>query len=194
MGAIVVTGSGRTGTSLMMQVLKGLGMDIVGFDYIPGEFFDRDLHPGGCWDLPILQTVNGIRAGEYDGQVIKLYGAQLLASDVAAIDRVIVCRRNKAAACESAVKTFRVEHPGVGFDTEEFVNRMYDANYSKIDEFLEKHRGASLAVWLEKMRENPVSQIDVVSCFVRGHRLSDDERGTVSSVVMGGVSCLGHQQ
>ena len=67
---IVVTGSCRSGSSLMMQTLKLLGIEIAG-EKFHEDFPVEEGNPKGYYDLPFEIVMNGL-GEEYKGKGVKL--------------------------------------------------------------------------------------------------------------------------
>ena len=106
---IVVTGTARTGTSLMMQTLMHLGVPIVG-DKFSNENEVEECNPKGYYELPIKEIVNGIHNEEYRDKGIKLFGYSLSLSDPSLISHIILCRRNKPETLDSIVKWLKLQN------------------------------------------------------------------------------------
>lgn len=153
MGAIVVTGACRTGTSLMMQTLRHLGVPVVGLEYHE-EFPDDGFHPHGAWDLPYAETIDGIHGHNYDGKAIKLFGLQLSRSSPDSIGTVIVCRRNRPDAIASAERMCRAR----GDQMLDFGDA-YDKNYVCIGAFTELWSIPTFSVQFEIMVAEPEVQV-----------------------------------
>lgn len=187
MGAIIVTGSGRSGTSLMMQMLKFLGIPVSGSAFIEGEQWDEELHPGGTWDLPAAETIDGIRGHKYDGTAVKLFGHQLYMSDEDVIDSVIVCLRGIDACRESMLRMLEIENPLGVEKTPEFVDACYVANYGAIFDFLNGNDVRRLFVRFDDMVSGRA--LSLVSRFVTGKDIEDSvAKKFVGAVVNKGVA------
>lgn len=148
---IVVTGSCRTGTSLMMQTLALLGVQVAGFAF-HDDFPDKDLNPNGYWEFPISETLTGIHDGRYKGMAVKLFGLQLSRTEVELISRIIVCRRAKEAALQSTMRMLARYESRLGLaPTLENAAFVYETNYDHIDTYLHEHDVPHINVYFEIM-------------------------------------------
>ena len=133
---IVVTGSCRTGTSLMMQILREMEIPVVGQAF-HDDFSHIDLNPWGYWELPIAETINGVNTNEYDGMAVKLFGLQLSRTNPKYVEFAIVCRRNEDDAIDSTVKLLDRDGHRLGLDaTREMASLIYYSNYALIQQCL----------------------------------------------------------
>ena len=115
---IIITGSGRCGSSLMMQTLHLLGVPLIGEPqsqvyehclwggYSAGKAVTVELtkeqdkrakafNPKGYWELDFY-TLQDVAKGTYDGDLsgaIKLMGILLLDADPSLITKIIYCKR-----------------------------------------------------------------------------------------------------
>jgi len=127
---IVVTGVPRSRTSLVMQSLKLLGVDIVGEKY---DYRNIPKHnQKGYWELPIEKTLNGIKTEEYRGKGIKLFGESLSKTDPCYISKIIWCIRYRNYAVKS-FKKLLMDNPNFGLKaTRKNCEKVYDENFSRI--------------------------------------------------------------
>ena len=136
---IVVTGSCRTGTSLMMQTVKFLGVPVVGMDFHK-DFSNKKLNPKGYWDMPIEHTINGIQDANYKDSAIKLFGAQLYRTPAMFVSKLIVCIRNKTDAIKSTAKLIDSESKILNKYsveiTDDLGEKIYRFNYEHIHKFI----------------------------------------------------------
>lgn len=105
---IVVTGL-RSGTSLMMQTLKILGVPITGYAF-HDEFMHKELNPKGYWNLPMTETLGGIKHHDYAGKAVRLGGADLNKTNPDFISKVIWCRRNPEECIKSIQKMLKADY------------------------------------------------------------------------------------
>jgi len=105
---IIVTGL-RSGTSLMMQTLKLLGVSIVGYKF-HDDFSCVELNPKGYYDLPINETINGLNTFIYKGMAVKLYGYQLSITKPKYVDKIIICERNKKDVIPSLQRLMKADY------------------------------------------------------------------------------------
>lgn len=177
MGAIVVTGACRTGTSLMMQTLRILGVPVVGLEYHK-EFPDDGFHPHGAWDLPYADTINGIHGDIYDGKAIKLFGLQLSRSEPNSIDCAIVCRRHRVDAIASAERMCLAR----GDQMLDFGDA-YDKNYVCIGAFTEMCNIPTFSVQFEIMVTKPSIQIERLIRLLDLHPNDSQTNSAIANVV-----------
>ena len=74
---IIITGSCRSGTSMMMQTLQLLGVAIAGEASHP-DFPVVEGNPKGYFDLPFKEHMDGIDIDKYQDKAIKVLGEWLL--------------------------------------------------------------------------------------------------------------------
>lgn len=103
---IIVAGEPRSGTSLMCQLMQGLGLTVAGLKF--GETNIKDRNPKGFWEVPWVVTfgiTEEIIRGEVpvsedwdripiEEDVIKLTTTALLRSELHLIKKVIYCIRD----------------------------------------------------------------------------------------------------
>ncbi len=157
---IVVTGSARTGTSLMMRILKEIGLEVPA-----PEFFEEDVermkrfNPQGYYEVPEDQET-GIQDHRYKGMAVKLFGYGLEKTPRAFVSKVIVCKRDRAAAVQSSIPVFEALYTDNGKPNHAkgIEDIYYDAHYRFIYQFLEAGT-EFLEVSLENMQANPGPEI-----------------------------------
>jgi hypothetical protein len=109
-GMIIVTGLPRSGTSMMMRILKGLNLEVTG-----EEFFDQKdekrserakyLNPEGFYEIRGLVANGRFKKPEdYKGKVVKVVVPGILNTPVEHIEKVIFCLRNPSEIIESQRK------------------------------------------------------------------------------------------
>jgi len=103
---IVVTGTPRSGSSLMMQTLKLLGVPIVGTKFSYRNKVECNVK--GYWELDDHSLDNGIPDDRYKGKAIKCFATELSKTKPALLDKVIVCERYINHRAKSLVKYFKV--------------------------------------------------------------------------------------
>jgi hypothetical protein len=167
---IVITGSARTGTSLMMQTLRLLGTPISGQAFHK-DFSNKELNPKGYWDLPIEETINGITDDRYVGKGIKLYALQLSRTKPELISKLIVCHRNRENAIASTKRLYESEKKilsRMGVEpTDENCEKTYDISYSMIWEYvLNRADFPMMIVQFENMISQPQIEIARIAKFV----------------------------
>jgi len=156
---IVVTGSARTGTSLMMRILKEIGYEVPA----PAFFLDnkplKQFNPQGFFEMPEDQET-GIQDHRYKGKAVKLFGYALEKTPRAFVSKVIVCKRDRQAAIESSIPVMETlfretNKPNHAKNVEDLY---YDAHYRFISKFLE-YGTKFLEVHLENMQNSPGAEI-----------------------------------
>ena len=149
---IIITGL-RSGTSLMMQTLKLLGVCVVGYKF-HDDFSHVELNPKGYYDLPISETINGLNTDVYSGKAVKLGGYQLSKTDPKYVDRVIVCERNKKDVIPSMIRLMNADYKISGIKpTIDNAELAYNSNKFLIDEYVKAK--THIRIRYEDMIERP---------------------------------------
>jgi len=132
---IVVTGTPRSGTSMMMQTLKLLGVEIVGekFSEMNVEKHNRK----GFWELPVEEIRGGVQHDDYKGKAVKLFGEGLWKTDPKRISLIICCCRTR----NWAVKSFKklMQDTTITFvipATRASAEHVYEQNLKIVDEYM----------------------------------------------------------
>ena len=173
---ILVTGSGRSGTSLMMQSLGLLGLPLAGVPF-HDDFPVHELNPKGYYDLPFNTMLLGV-GKEYEGSVVKLFGKWLKQADHTIVSHVIVCRRKDTAAQDASLKNaFQKETQvrtasvvrakfleNIPEDCE--YRRVRKNNYREVRNFTNKHTLPTHTVWFEDFKEHPVTTLKDLTVFL----------------------------
>ena len=161
---IVVTGTFRSGTSLMMQTLKLLGINIVGNKF---DKWNRERwNPKGYWELPVDDTIDGIKDNRYEGKGIKLFVQQLTKTNPNLFSKAIRCTRSKSFAVKSYMAMLQ-SMPECGIPgTRTVCSELYDVGERYTKEYLEINNIPYINVDLADMREDPKKQIERVSDFL----------------------------
>lgn len=117
---LVITGTGRSGTSLWMQLLQAGGMPVLGERFPPGTEAFAALNPAGFYESALL---NGIHAGsnpdprsgaELEPQMpvaVKVLGAGLRITERRYLDRVLLSFRHPFAFAQSARRLGELHPP-----------------------------------------------------------------------------------
>ena len=164
---IVVTGSARTGTSLMMRIMKEIGLRVPA-----PKFFEEDggkmegYNPLGFYEVPEDQDT-GIQHHNYKGCAVKLFGYALEKTPRAFVSKVIVCKRDRAAAVKSSIPVFETLYskPGQPSPARGVEDILYDAHYRFIYQFLEIGTD-HIHVRLESMQLNPAIELRRIVNFL----------------------------
>jgi hypothetical protein len=99
---VVITGSPRSGTSLVMQTLQLLGFPIAGekFNWLNLEEFN----PKGFWELQPEEVIAGVKSDKYKGVGVKLFAQGLMKTEEQYIDKLIYCKRDLKESAKSFVR------------------------------------------------------------------------------------------
>lgn len=134
----VVTGSSRTGTSLMMQTLKGLGIPVHAPQFVSGEIVKKvgeELYkknnPHGYYEFA-GGAIGNLGEDKFRGSAVKLLGHELFPCPPNLVNKVIICVRDKENAIASLIKAS--PHTTV---TENQMRKNYDTNYLMAESYVE---------------------------------------------------------
>jgi len=154
---IVITGAPRTGTSMMMQTLKILGVPIVG-----EKFSDYNIEDGnkkGYYELNPEDISKGVKTNQYQGKAIKLFGDGLRNTNCDLIDKLIVCKRDREASVNSFQKLMEISPLLPIEPSKENAAKVVRYNATIADLYLKVHEGPVLTVWFHEMIDNPKDTI-----------------------------------
>lgn len=160
---IVVTGSARTGTSLMMRILKELGYKVPAPQFFeePGGKMEK-FNPDGFYEIAEDQET-GIQDHRYKGMAVKLFGYALEKTPGAFVSKVIVCRRDRTAAIKSSIPVFETLYsPNQANNVEDV---LYDAHFRFVEQFLGEDTD-SLDVLLENMQADPDTELQRICGYL----------------------------
>ena len=129
---IVVTGSSRTGTSLMMLILKMLGIPVTAPAFEKWHDRIRGFNPNGFFEITGKWLRGGIQDDSYRGQAIKLFGEPLHNTPSKLISKLIVCRRSRDKAVESSRPVFNLLYNGRALPGGMSAEQVYDSNFHLI--------------------------------------------------------------
>ena len=97
----VVSGEPRSGTSLMMRLLEGLGLKVKGEELIKGKEGRRrknaeELNPKGFYEVPgvVMRGIPDDALDDYEDHVVKLITPALMRTSYMHIGKVIFCLRD----------------------------------------------------------------------------------------------------
>ena len=176
---IVVTGHCRSGSSLVMQTLKHIGLDIAGHEY-HDDFPVRAGNPKGYYDLSFQEVFLGIGA-EYANKAVKLFGRRLPKIEhPSMVSHGIVCVREDYKAQDISTKKVIELELEVEGDSEVrtlVLDRMKDLSMSDIAGYRRKTYKAAytylsdnnipyLKVKFEDMLGNPEETIKNIVKFL----------------------------
>ena len=166
---IAVTGGSRSGTSLMMQTLKILGIPVIGEKFGANTYIEGN--PKGYWEPSADISNEGVHE-PLDG-AIKLFGYSLYKSNQDCIDHVIMCTRDESDAIKSTIKW--MEHQEVpGLKACEYNARfLHIANLRNARAFLDETNKPFVEVKFEDITTNPKKVISKIVGFL-GLKASDE--------------------
>lgn len=151
MGAIVICGEGRCGTSAMMQMLKLLGVPLAAPPFIEEHKGLEQYNPKGFYEL--AETVNGIKDESYDGKAVKLFANGIKHTEDKYIDKIIRMKRNRTDACLSYAPILaQMEDTGLS------AFEIYDINKNFLDKYLSERK--HILITFENLLEDPLEVID----------------------------------
>lgn len=153
MGAIIVCGEGRCGTSAMMQTLKLLGVPVAAPPFIKEHKGLEQYNPKGYYELS--ETVNGIKDDSYNGKAVKLFANGLKHTEDKYIGKIIRMKRNRVDACIS-YEQIKDKIEATGLSSFE----IYDINCSFLDKYFVNKQ--NLIINFEAIIENPLEEIEKV--------------------------------
>jgi len=163
---IVVTGL-RSGTSLVMQTLKELGVSIIGKKFHK-EFPHVELNPKGYYDLPLADTFNGVNTYRYKGKAIKISGGALLKTEPKYISKIIWCQRNRKQCVKSIMKLLKANYEEYRVEPDEKIaTYIHCLNENFIKLYLAKTKKEYVAIDYGKMLDNPVKEITKIKDFMK---------------------------
>lgn len=177
---IVVTGSPRSGTSLMMQTLRLLGIDIFGEEYNPA-WGPKKHFPGGGWDIPIGFDVAELKDKKYEKMAVKLFPGNLLKVDPSLINKLIICVREKSDCVDSIFKVL-VDTPDTrGVEkTRDSAEKLYKICNNLIAEYLKQSWLKYHIVKFDDMIKNGEGEIGLLKCFLN---ISKDSKEAVENII-----------
>jgi hypothetical protein len=138
-----------------MQTLRLLGVQVLG-EKFPRHCDGEEFNPNGYWDLPLEQTIRGIRNSVPSDAAVKLIGRMFTRSTIRGTDKVLVCIRDKYDVIRS---TMRIDDYS-GLEAA----LMYDASYGAILNRLPQVN--HLFVVYEKALMRPESYVRDIASFV----------------------------
>ena len=162
---IVVTGSARTGTSLMMRILKEIGIEVPAPKFSKHNVNLKEYNPLGFFEQKELQMM-GVQSTIFKDKAVKLFGYALSITPKELVSKVIVCRRMREPAIQSFKPVFRdlyqdEDRKVMGKDHE---YRVYDEHYRYIDKCIESFD--HITVNLEDIRFNPARSLVKIILFL----------------------------
>jgi len=165
---IAVSGLQRSGTALMMQTLKHLGLSVAGYKYHE-QFSNKELNPKGYYDLPLEDTIHGVWANIWKKDAIKLYPAVLNISDFNLIEKLIICKRNKTDVFDSTLKLLKAEEWFLKANKRNATNSIVLGEMI-LESLLEEYKNPVLFVNYEDMLNDTKKTITKVAEFVTSNK------------------------
>lgn len=176
---IIVTGSCRSGTSMMMQTLQLLGVPIAGEASHP-DFPIVEGNPKGYFDLPFKEHMEGLDCVKYKDKAIKVLGEWLLRVPHDSVTHIIVCKRRSGGAQDRSTiklleKELDFESPSkerevllevcAALTPAQITERRFN-NYHHINFYLESFIGYCMEVYFEDMLYDTVNTIKNIKDFL----------------------------
>ena len=185
---IVITGL-RSGTALMMQTLRLLGIPITGYAF-HDEFMHKELNPKGYFNLPMCETLGGIKHHEYAGKAVRLGGGDLAKTNPDFISKVIWCRRDPEESKKSILKMLKADYDIIKLDpTIENAETVYLLNTQYTEKFFEAKKPC-LEVYYEEMLLDSEATIKLVVDFVG---TSGNIKKAIDNIDTREATCQPHQ-
>jgi len=150
---ISVVSCGREGSSLCMQTLRLLGVEIAAPQFLKEHDKIRQYNPKGFYELSDLD--GGVKDERYKGMAVKMFPLALKNTPPELISKVIRMKRNREDACISMIPVLAALH-----DTELTTFEIYDMNCAFLDKYLENCN--HLIINFDAILENPLEEIERV--------------------------------
>lgn len=174
---IIVTGSGRSGSSMMMQTLRLWKYPLAGVPF-HADFPVESLNPKGYWDLPFDTLLKGID-GRFSDMAVKVFGHWLCRVDSAYVNKMIVCKRRENKTQDESLMNAFNEEVKVRTNSEaraaalQTVPRMSDLrvirnkNYREVRKFLKRNPHVeSITMIYEDILENTEKELTKLAKFL----------------------------
>lgn len=145
---IVVTGMARTGTSMMMQTLLHLGLDVPAPKFIPEHTRIINFNPKGFYEIDFDPPID---TSLYKGKAVKIFPVMLRDIDPKDISKLIVCTRER----EEIIRSYSPIHKTL--DASFTPELTYEANMYALSEYIDKIN--YVQVWYHRIRSNPGFEI-----------------------------------
>lgn len=154
---IVVSGSPRTGTSMMMQTLVNLGYPTVAPRFTEEHSNVIKYNPKGFYELGLDELIK-VDLTEY-GKILKIFGTALPLFDTSLIYKMIVMKRKRKDAIDSSIPVYK----GLGDDST-LAEKIYDVSYENIKQTSKKV--STIFINFEDMIQSPEVEIKRVVEFL----------------------------
>lgn len=161
---IIVTGAPRTGTSMMMQTLRILGIPITGEDFSKINPFIGNVK--GYWELPEEEISAGISNNRYEGKAVKLFASGLFGTKEVLINKIIYCYRDEQETIASFLKLIK-KVPIRMEPTIETAEKVVKANKELIETYLGVCTKPVFRVYFTEMITEPERVISGLCSFLK---------------------------
>lgn len=145
-GLICVCSAGRTGSSMLMQTLLHLGIEVPAPAFLPEHIGVEKYNPKGFYELK--STIEGVKDNRFAGKAVKLFGYGLINTPKHLISKVIYCQRDREAAIKSYMPIKEIMEA-----TTVSAAAIHDANLRAIQDYLKDMD--YMVVPFEGIRQNP---------------------------------------
>lgn len=161
---LIVTGAPRTGTSLMMQTLRILGIPITGEDFSKINPFIGNVK--GYWELPEEEISEGISNNRYEGKAVKLFASGLYKTKEVLINKIIYCHRDEQETIASFLKLIK-KVPIRMEPTLQTAETVVKANKELIEKYLDVCTKPVFRVYFKEIMETPKVVIESLCNFLK---------------------------
>jgi len=174
---IIITGSGRAGTSLLMQTLKIWKMPIAGVPFHP-DFPVKSLNPRGYYDLPYKVLMAGVGL-QFKGMAVKVFGHWLNKVASEHVSKVIVCKRRSLTEQDNSLMKAYEAEVKVTSSSQERMEMLEDIptlqklgvirrnNYREVRKFLNRNKNIeSITVYFEDILDNTKEEMTKIANFL----------------------------
>lgn len=173
----MVTGSGRAGTSMLMQTLRIWKYPVAGVAF-HSDFPIESLNLKGYWDLPFSVMMNGI-GKEFSDMGIKIFGHWLCRVSPENVNKMVVCKRRStqdqdASLMHAFEEEIKVSNNSIARNIAlQSVPSLTDLgvirrkNYREIRKFLKKNKHIdSTTVYFEDVLKHPEVELPKLAEFL----------------------------
>jgi hypothetical protein len=125
----IISGSARTGTSMMMQTLVNLNIKTPAKPFIDEHSDILDKNPKGFYEM-YEEVINGIQHDKYKGQAVKLFPGCLIQTPKNLISKLVIMKRDRDSALKSyePIREILKEEMSGG--------DIYDVNYLILNDYI----------------------------------------------------------
>lgn len=152
---IVVSGSARSGTSMMMQTLVLLGVKTPSTPFIKEHDSIKHMNPKGFYEM-YDEVIDGVHHNDYKRMAVKLFPGVLNKTPKDKVSKMIIMQRDR----QDAINSFEPARKLLGIDlTSEYI---YDTNYAILDNYIVdvEHIFITFAGMVTNPREEILKVID----------------------------------